>query len=1014
MISDGASSITVTVRVRPFTIREAAQFSKSDDNTLFLGDGSLAGVPTPKLNQKGIRSIVKVIDDRCLVFDPPEDNPVQKFSRSVVPNGKRVKDQTFAFDKIFDQNASQGEVYESTTRSLLDSVLDGYNATVFAYGATGCGKTHTITGTAQQPGIIFMTMQELFERIEERSDEKATEISLSYLEIYNETIRDLLMPSTNKGGLMLREDTNQSVSVAGLSSHHPQNVQQVMDMIVRGNECRTMSPTEANATSSRSHAVLQVNIAQKDRNADVNEPHTVATLSIIDLAGSERASATKNRGERLFEGANINKSLLALGSCINALCDPRKHNHIPYRNSKLTRLLKFALGGNCKTVMIVCVSPSSQHFDETQNTLRYANRAKNIQTKVTRNVFNVNRHVKDFLVKIDEQMKMINDLKAQQKDSEKLAFAKFKKQTEKKDAMLRESVARIRSAYEHTLQDRQERITNTLKLRQITRRIGILSSWIAAFDNVCAEREDGEGLSNLYAIRKKAQGILVELESSRHHYNQRLSKCTWDRAMNTAVENATKQLQEVDISDQSDFANLEKEAELLRSHAEREALSVVVEQDKAGEVVAIQVLLQAQFELIASIEDIMQLSADEAMEKGHAILTKMLENCSDATSGLVKSDGSLPTLPTTQASAKPASPAKPKKRYSLVRMPAARPINYSVQLAPTAPVSPKKSSPRRRKVAGNRKSVSFTPKKVQTTAPKRSVRWKDDEENCPLFEFKQSPLKPPSAPADDSYLEEPSLPLAPSPIPRNIPRVIPSSRQSPVPSSIEPTLNVQKNTSRFKAGFLSKRESSSPLAPPPSISLPISDMENSPLRNIEGSSFLNRASPADRPSRIAVRSPSGTLSRSPSLGSISSSPVPESNVNWKSGAGTDEAIKINSAMRRISNGNFGPSTSGGSLRVQRRRSPTATTYGNSPNENHMFTASQARRMVKSDKEMETKPHVLSPQSLPVMKNTGRRITVGGDIRPRRVSLTGREATRLSILAAPTVNRTPDLTHGGLR
>ena len=172
-------------------------------------------------------------------------------------------------------------------------------------------------------------------------------------------------------------------------------VNEVMEMIIRGNDLRTMSPTEANATSSRSHAVLQINVSSKDRNASVNEPHTMATLSIIDLAGSERASATKNRGARLTEGANINKSLLALGSCINALCDMRKHNHIPYRNSKLTRLLKFSLGGNCKTVMIVCVSPSSVHFDETQNTLRYANRAKNIQTKVTKNVFNVNRHVKD-------------------------------------------------------------------------------------------------------------------------------------------------------------------------------------------------------------------------------------------------------------------------------------------------------------------------------------------------------------------------------------------------------------------------------------------------------------------------------------------------------------------------------------------------------------------------------------------------------------------------------------------
>jgi kinesin family protein 18/19 len=235
-----------------------------------------------------------------------------------------------------------------------------------------------------------------------------------------------------------------------------------------------MSPTEANATSSRSHAVLQINVSSKDRNAAVNEPHTMATLSIIDLAGSERASATKNRGERLLEGANINKSLLALGSCINALCDPRKRNHVPYRNSKLTRLLKFSLGGNCRTVMIVCVSPSSVHFDETQNTLRYANRAKNIQTKATKNVFNVNRHVKDYLKKIDEQRALIDELMRQQKDSEGSSYAKFKKQNEKREGIAREGIIRIRAAYEHSSAERQERTSMMKKLRQIERRISMI------------------------------------------------------------------------------------------------------------------------------------------------------------------------------------------------------------------------------------------------------------------------------------------------------------------------------------------------------------------------------------------------------------------------------------------------------------------------------------------------------------------------------------------------------------
>lgn len=946
---------------------------------------------------------------------------MQRFSKSVVPTGKpRVKDQTFAFDRIFDQNALQGEVYESTTRNLLDSVLDGYNATVFAYGATGCGKTHTITGSAQQPGIIFLTMQELFERIDERSGEKATEVTLSYLEIYNETIRDLLVPGGSKAGLMLREDTNKSVSVAGLSSHRPQNVQQVMDMIMKGNECRTMSPTEANATSSRSHAVLQINVAQKDRNADVNEPHTMATFSIIDLAGSERASATKNRGDRLMEGANINKSLLALGSCINALCDARKRNHVPYRNSKLTRLLKFSLGGNCKTVMIVCVSPSSAHFDETQNTLRYANRAKNIQTKVTRNVFNVNRHVKDFLVKIDEQIALINELKNQQKDYEKVAFAKFKKQNEKKDGVVRESVSRIRNAYENSLPERQERANSMIKLRQISRRIGLLSSWIAAFDNVCANCEDGEPLSNLQAIRKTAQGILLELEGSRHHYHQRLAKSTWERSINSAVENAIHQLQELDFCDNSDISNLNREAELLKSSMEREALTAMAEQDKAGDVATVQLLLQAQFEIITSIEGIMQMSEAEAIQEGKKILMKMLNSCSIVTSNIVKPDGSLPAL--QPLGPIKASPAKQKKRVSLINVPSANALSAPVSLAPTTVTSPTKASPRRRKMNVGRKSVSFSPKK-QARVPKRSVRWKDDEEDGSLAEFQRTPQRQeaqaaqeaqeaqaaPAAPAAVQAVREESpgldLPkLRTSPIPRAIPvptrNASPSLSSSPLPAPPESAFNIPKNN-RFKTGFLSKKNSSSPIAAPPSTSLPLSDSEKSPLRDIENSSFLNRP-PTDRPSRMPVRTSSG---------GYSSSTGSDNNDNWK--ANKDDALKINSAMRRISSGGqLGPATSANTLRVHRRRSPTSASYGGSPNENtNMFTASQARRMVKSDKEPEAKPRVLSPRTIPIMKNTGqRRSTLGGDVRPRDLSLSSRDAIRLSATADSDVGRSAENLH----
>ncbi|KAI5285533.1 kinesin-like protein Klp5, partial [Ascosphaera acerosa] len=328
-----------------------------------------------------------------------------------------------------------------------------------------------------------------------------------------------------------------------------------------------MSPTDANATSSRSHAVLQINVSQRDRNAPVQENHTMATLSIIDLAGSERASATKNRGERLFEGANINKSLLALGSCINALCDPRKHAHIPYRNSKLTRLLKFSLGGNCQTVMIVCVSPSSQHFDETQNTLRYANRAKNIQTKVTRNVYNVDRHVKDFLVKIDEQRALIDELKAQQKQAEKFMFAKFKKQTERKTSVLSESLARLRHAHENTATERQDKISYMIRLKQVQRRLSILSSWLAAFDAINARSaEDGDdALGTLELVRKTAQKLLHDLTVTEKHCLAKISASNWERAINSALETGLKQLHECELVDALDTTLLTTEASHLKS-----------------------------------------------------------------------------------------------------------------------------------------------------------------------------------------------------------------------------------------------------------------------------------------------------------------------------------------------------------------------------------------------------------------------------------------------------------------
>lgn len=258
-------------------------------------------------------------------------------------------------------------------------------------------------------------MADLFQLIEDRKEEYSFEVLVTFLEIYNEEIRDLLAESGQpapRGGLQIRED--KSVKVAGLTELRPTSADEVKQIVILGNTRRTQSPTNANETSSRSHAVLQVHVTRSPRTANVTEERTIATLSIIDLAGSERAAATTNMGQRMIEGANINKSLLALGNCINSLCESGGAiRHVPYRNSKLTRLLKFSLGGNCKTVMIVCVAPTSQHFDDTHNTLIYAERATRIKTKVvTRNVLNVNRHVGQYVEAINRLNQEVAELKA--------------------------------------------------------------------------------------------------------------------------------------------------------------------------------------------------------------------------------------------------------------------------------------------------------------------------------------------------------------------------------------------------------------------------------------------------------------------------------------------------------------------------------------------------------------------------------------------------------------------------
>eukprot|EP00071_Canis_lupus_P041951 XP_022275508.1 kinesin-like protein KIF19 isoform X1 [Canis lupus familiaris] len=356
--------------------------------------------------EEGATVIAHKVGDQMVVLMDPGEDPEDTLRTH------RSREKTFIFDTVFDQHASQEDVYRATTQHLVEGVVSGYNATVFAYGPSGAGKTYTMLGMDAEPGIYLQTLADLFRAIEEIRDSTDCSVSMSYLEIYNEVIRDLLNPSS--GFLDLREDSRGSIQIAGIMEVSTSNAQEIMQLLTKGNRQRTQEPTATNKTSSRSHAVLQVTVRQRSRGPDLVEEVRVGKLFMVDLAGSERASQTQNRGKRMKEGAHINRSLLALGNCINALSEKggSRAQYVNFRDSKLTRLLKDALGGNSRTVMIAHISPASTYFEESRTTLLYAYRAKNIKTRVKRNLLNVSYRIAQYTDVISDLRREIEHLKS--------------------------------------------------------------------------------------------------------------------------------------------------------------------------------------------------------------------------------------------------------------------------------------------------------------------------------------------------------------------------------------------------------------------------------------------------------------------------------------------------------------------------------------------------------------------------------------------------------------------------
>ncbi|XP_076656958.1 kinesin-like protein 31E isoform X4 [Halictus rubicundus] len=324
-------------------------------------------------------------------------------------------DKAFTYDYVFDTGIGQCTIYDTCVARLVEGALDGYNATVLAYGQTGSGKTYTMgTGFDVEVeesvvGIIPRAIKHLFDGIAEKQQHARDraqmppefKVTAQFLELYNEDLKDLLEPGGPRGGARIHEDTSGNIHLAGVEPRVVTSLDQALDYLRLGALSRTTGSTQMNTQSSRSHAIFTLYIRQQrcikveDPDADIdtsgtepaNEFETLtAKFHFVDLAGSERLKRTGATGDRAKEGISINCGLLALGNVISALGDKtKKALHVPYRDSKLTRLLQDSLGGNSQTVMIACVSPSDRDFMETLSTLKYANRARNIKNKVTIN-----------------------------------------------------------------------------------------------------------------------------------------------------------------------------------------------------------------------------------------------------------------------------------------------------------------------------------------------------------------------------------------------------------------------------------------------------------------------------------------------------------------------------------------------------------------------------------------------------------------------------------------------------
>ncbi|XP_039546132.1 kinesin-like protein KIF13B isoform X2 [Pimephales promelas] len=448
------------------------------------------------VNESNVKVAVRVrpmnrrerdLKTKCVVDMEGNQTVLNPSSGNLGKGDSRNKPKVFAYDYCFwsideaeaAKFAGQEVVFQCLGESLLDSAFQGYNACIFAYGQTGSGKSYTMMGTAEQPGLIPRLCSSLFQRtVKEQREGESFTVEVSYMEIYNEKVRDLLDPKGSRQALRVREHNVLGPYVDGLSRLAVSSYKDIESLMSEGNKSRTVAATNMNEESSRSHAVFNIILTHTLRDLKTGTSgEKVSKLSLVDLAGSERADKTGAGGERLKEGSNINRSLTTLGLVISALAEQgagrNKSKFVPYRDSVLTWLLKDSLGGNSRTAMVATISPAADNYDETLSTLRYADRAKSI---VNHAVVNEDPNARI----IRELREEVEKLRSQLTEAESMKAPDLKERLEESEKLIQEMTVsweeKLRKT-EEIAQERQKQLENL--------GISLQSSGIRVIDDKC-------------------------------------------------------------------------------------------------------------------------------------------------------------------------------------------------------------------------------------------------------------------------------------------------------------------------------------------------------------------------------------------------------------------------------------------------------------------------------------------------------------------------------------------------